>query len=40
MLVPADHIEIVGNALERNSKPGDPPVVILPEEDQMTEAPE
>ncbi len=39
MLIPAEHIEIVSAAWERNAQPGDPPVVILPEDEPLTEGP-
>ena len=34
MLVPAEHLEIVGAAFDRNARPGDPTVVLLPMEDE------
>lgn len=40
MFVPAEHMDIVGAAWDRNAKPGDPPVVILPEEEPLTEGPD
>ncbi len=39
MLVPAEHLGIVCAALERNAQPGDPPLVILPEEDPLPDGP-
>jgi hypothetical protein len=39
MLVSAKHIEILSAAWERNAQPGDPPVVILPEDEPLTEGP-
>lgn len=34
MLVPAEHLEVVGAAFDRNAQPGDPTVVLLPMEDE------
>lgn len=39
MIVPAEHIDIVAAAFDRNAQPGDPAVVLLPEEEPLTEAP-
>jgi hypothetical protein len=39
MIVPAEHIDIVAAAFDRNAQTGDPALVLLPEEEPLTEAP-